>query len=107
MHPVHSPKIMFSHIVIFWLKPGMPDAVDQFIAGAEKYLKPIPGVLSFHVGRMVPSHRAVVDQSYQVALNIVFSDKQAHDIYQDHPSHLEFVAKINPLWQKVLVYDFQ
>ena len=51
------------------------------IAGAKKYLAPIPGVLSFHIGKMVPSHRPVVDQSYQVALNLVFPSKQAQDDY--------------------------
>jgi hypothetical protein len=59
---------MFSHVVIFWTDPNNPQAADDLIAGANKYLKPIPGVLHFHVGKMAPSHRAVVDQSYQVAL---------------------------------------
>ena len=64
---------MFSHVVIFWTDPAQPGATDQLAAGAEKYLRTIPGVKQFHVGRMVPSHRPVVDQSYQVALNIVFT----------------------------------
>jgi hypothetical protein len=98
---------MFSHVVIFWTKPGNPNAVDELVAGAEKYLRPIPGVLHFHVGRMVPSHRPVVDQSYQVALNLVFPDKQAQDDYQVHPQHVEFVEKVfKPLCQKVQVFDF-
>ena len=82
---------MFSHVVIFWTDPANPAAADELISGANKYLKPIPGALHFHVGKMVPSHRAVVDQSYQVALNLVFKDKQAQDDYQVHPSHVEFV----------------
>jgi hypothetical protein len=56
---------------------------------------------------MVPSHRSVVDQSYQVALNVVFKDKQAQDAYQDHPLHLDFVEKaFKPNCVKVVVYDF-
>ena len=82
---------MFSHVVIFWTDPAQPNAADELIAGANQYLKPIPGVLSFHIGRMVPSPRAVVEQSYQVALNVVFPNKQAQDDYQVHPLHLEFV----------------
>ena len=98
---------MFSHVVIFWTDPTKPGAADDLLAGANKYLKAIPGVLHFHVGRMVPSHRAVVDQSYQVALNLVFTDKQAQDIYQDHPQHVEFVEKaFKPNCVKVVVYDF-
>ena len=98
---------MFSHVVIFYSDPKNPKAADLLIAGAEKYLKPVPGVLSFHVGRMVPSNRPVVDQSYQVALNLVFPDKKAQDDYQVHPLHLEFVEKFfKPNCVKCVVYDF-
>jgi hypothetical protein len=98
---------MFSHIVIFWTDPENPTATDELIAGANQYLKPIPGVLQFHVGRMVPSYRPVVDQSYQVALNLVFPDKKTQDDYQVHPSHVEFVEKVfKRVCTKVLVYDF-
>jgi hypothetical protein len=99
---------MFSHVVIFWTKPDEPNAVEELIAGAEKYLKPIPGIVHFHVGRMAKSHRPVVDQTYQVALNITFRDKKAQDEYQDHPSHIEFVEKVfKPVREKVVVYDFE
>ena len=97
----------FSHVVIFWTDPAIPGAADALAAGAEKYLRHIPGVLQFQVGRMVPSHRPVVDQSYQVALNLVFPDKKAQDDYQTHPSHVEFVEKVfKPLCKKVVIYDF-
>ena len=99
---------MFSHVVIFWTDPMKPNAAAELINGAEKYLKPIPGVLSFHVGKMAPSHRPVVDQSYQVALNLVFPDKKAQDDYQVHPLHIEFVEKaFKPNCAKVVVYDFE
>ena len=99
---------MFSHVVIFWTDSKKPNAVADLIAGAEKYLKPIPGVLAFHIGRMAPSPRPVVDQSYQAALNIIFTDKKAQDDYQAHPLHLEFVEKaFKPNCAKVVVYDFE
>ena len=98
---------MFSHIVIFWTDPANPAAAEQLVAGAEKHLRQIPGVLQFHVGRMVPSHRPVVDQSYQVALNFIFPNQQAQDAYQTHPAHVEFVEKfVKPLVKKIAVYDF-
>ena len=83
---------MFSHVVIFWTDPAKPNAADEVIAGGNKFLKSIPGITHFHIGKMVHSHRPVVDQSYQVALNTVFTSKQAQDDYQVHPQHLEFVA---------------
>ena len=98
---------MFSHVVIFWTDPQKPQAADALLAGAQKYLKQPPGILHFHVGRMAPSHRPVVDQSYQVALNLVFKDQQAQDDYQNHPAHVEFVEKVfKPNCVKVVVYDF-
>jgi hypothetical protein len=99
---------MFSHVVIFWTDPAKPQAADELIAGAKKYLASIPGIVSLHVGRMVPSHRAVVDQSYQVALNVQFTDKKTQEDYQIHPRHLEFVEKVfKLLCRKVVVYDFE
>jgi hypothetical protein len=99
---------MFSHIVIFWTVPARPEAADEVIAGANKLLKAIPGLTHFHIGKMVGSQRPVVDQTYQVALNTVFTSKQAQDAYQVHPQHLEFIAQcVKPFVKKVLVYDFE
>ena len=99
---------MFSHVVIFWTDPKNSKAADALIAGAEKYLKPIPGVISFHIGRMVPSHRPVVEQTYQVALNLTFPNKKVQDDYQVHPLHLEFVEKVfKPNCARCVVYDFE
>jgi hypothetical protein len=99
---------MFSHVVIFWTKPEKPEAAQALLAGMNQYLRPIPGVLQFHAGRMVASHRPVVDQSYQVALNLTFPDKKTQDDYQVHPLHLEFVEKVlKPNCTKVVVYDFE
>ena len=99
---------MFSHVVIFWTDPAKPKAADELIAGANQYLKPIPGVLHFHIGKMAKSPRAVVDQTYQVALNLVFPDKKTQDDYQVHPLHIDFVEKVfKRVCQKVVIYDFE
>lgn len=99
---------MFSHVVIFWTDPANLQATDELLAGAEKYLRPIPGVVFFHIGKMAPSHRPVVDQTYQVALNVVFTDRKAQDDYQVHPLHIEFVEKVfKRVCRKVLIYDFE
>jgi hypothetical protein len=98
---------MFSHVVVFWTDPKQLNSADELIAGANEYLRNIPGVLHFHVGKMVSSQRAVVDQSYAVGLNIVFPDKKSQDAYQDHPRHIEFVEKVfKRVCIKVVVYDF-
>jgi len=99
---------MFSHVVIFWTDPAKPNAADELVAGAARYLARAPGIQHFHVGKMSASPRPVVDQSYQVGLNIVFDSKRSQDDYQTHPLHLEFVEKIfKPNCRKVVVYDFE
>ena len=80
----------------------------ELLAGAKHYLQDIPGVVHLHIGRMSPSPRPVVDQSYQVALNLIFTDKAAEQAYQSHPRHLEFVEKVfKPSCKKVVIYDFE
>ncbi len=99
---------MFSHVVIFWTDPANPNSADELLAGMEKFLKPIPGVLQFHVGKMAGSHRQVVEQTYQVALNLVFPSKQAQDDYQTHPMHVEFVETVfKNTCKRLVVYDFE
>jgi Stress responsive A/B Barrel Domain len=99
---------MFSHIVIFWTNPALPDAADELVDGAIKYLKTIPHIIQFHVGKMSPSPRPVVDQTYQVALNLVFPSKAAEQAYQVHPQHIEFVEKVfKRTCQKAVIYDFE
>ena len=99
--------VMFSHIVIFWTKPDVENAEQQLIDGLNKYLPDIPGVISMHVGKCAPSDRPVVDQTYQVALNITFKNKVVQDEYQVHPQHVEFVEKVfKQTCDNVVVYDF-
>lgn len=99
---------MFSHIVIFWTKKENADAVDQLIAGAEAHLKPIPGALIFHIGRMVTDGRPIVERSYQVALTTVFESRQAREMYRAHPGHERFKNEFcTPLVERNLVYDFE
>jgi len=98
---------MFSHVVIFWTDPAQPGAADTLLAGCHEYLRDIPGLLHYHAGKMVGSPRPVVDQSYQVALNLVFPDKATQDAYQIHPRHVEFVEKVfKKVCVKAVVYDF-
>ena len=99
---------MFSHVVIFWTKPEIPNSADILLAGVEKYLRPIPGACHFHVGKMVTSPRPVVEQSYQIALNLTFDTKQGQDEYQVHPLHIEFVEKVfKPNCARAVIYDFE
>jgi hypothetical protein len=103
-----NPGTMLSHVVILWTDPAKPGAADAVIAGAHKYLEHIPGITHFHAGKMVGSHRPVVDQTYQVALNVGFASKEQERAYQEHPQHHEFIEHcIKPFVKRVVVYDFE
>jgi hypothetical protein len=77
---------MFSHVVIFWTDPAIPNAADELIAGA--YLKPIPGCLHFHVGKWSP---ATVPwwTNLTRSLNLVFRT-QAQDDLSGASMHVQF-----------------
>ena len=57
---------------------------------------------------MHPSHRPAVDQTYQVALNLIFSSRQAQDDFQVDPQHVEFVEKVfKRACKRAVIYDFE
>jgi hypothetical protein len=98
---------MFSHIVTFYTDPAQPNAVEELIEGCKKYLTVQPGIVHFHVGKMVPSERPVVSQEYQVGLNLVFDSKESERAYQSDPTHLEFIEKIyKRVCVKAVIFDF-
>jgi hypothetical protein len=98
---------MFSHIVTFYTDPAQPNAIDDLIAGCNTYLRDIPGVVHFQVGQMVPSPRPVVNQAYQVGLNLVLDSIESERAYQTHPRHLEFIEKVfKPCCLKAEIFDF-
>jgi len=98
---------MFIHHVVFWLKPGTPDAArEQLIADCGKFLGGVPGVRHLWAGRCAMTPRDVVDNSYDVGLCVILDDEPAHRIYQDHPLHHDFIARNKAHWERVQVRDF-
>lgn len=98
---------MFTHVVFFWLKPGTPDAArQQLLTDCREYLSKVPTVRKLLAGRPANTPRAVVDNSYDVALIVTLDDRAAHDVYQEHELHKQFIARNNTHWARVQVYDF-
>jgi len=97
---------MLIHSVYFWFKPDAhPTLVARFEAGLAR-LTTIPEIQTAYFGRPeATSQRAVVDDSYAWALIETFSDIEAHDRYQAHPIHEEFLGEFAGSWEKVRVYD--
>lgn len=99
---------MFVHNVLFTLKDADKDALAaSLIADVMKYLKAIPTVRCIAAGKPTPRTRPVIDDQYDVGLCVVFDDKAAHDVYQDHPNHIEFKNRQTANWTKIRVIDFE
>ncbi|MFC1462026.1 Dabb family protein [Verrucomicrobiota bacterium] len=95
------------HVVVCWLKEsGNAEARDR-IAKASHAFSDIPGVISVKAGTMLPSKRAIVDSTFDVAIVLVFPDEKTMKKYLVHPRHQKAVKDIlQPLVKKILVYDF-
>ena len=99
---------MFTHVVMFWLKPNTPETARASLqTDCTELLGQIPGVKFISAGRPAMTPREVVDNSYDVGLCVVFETSEQHDVYQTHPIHLEFIARNKAIWDRVRVVDFK
>lgn len=97
------------HHVYFWLHPEHQTDADRtaFEQGL-KALTAIPGNSGAIIARPAKTpERPVMDQSWDYALMIPFDSVDAHNTYQNHPDHEQFVEKFSHLWAKVDVRDLE
>lgn len=95
-----------AHMVFFTLKDRTPASRDALLAGCKKHLTGHDGTVYFSVGtRGEEFKRDVNDLDYDVALHMVFKNKEAHDKYQVAPRHEKFIEENKALWGKVRVFD--
>lgn len=96
-----------SHVVLVWLKePGNQQMRDKFVS-ASRSLNNLPGIISRHVGVVVPSEREIVDDSFDVAVTVTLKDEKALKAYMSHPRHKKVVQDVlKPLVGKIVAYDF-
>jgi hypothetical protein len=97
---------MLGHMVYFTLKDRSPAKVEALVAACRKYLTGHPGTAFFAVGTLVPDLTRPVNQTdFDVALQVVFDSRAAHDAYQIAPRHLQFIEENKPNWERVRVFD--
>ncbi|QDS92723.1 Stress responsive A/B Barrel Domain protein [Roseimaritima multifibrata] len=95
-----------AHYVFFTLHDSSPEAIDALVNDCNHYLDGHDGCTSFLVGRRTPDLlRPVNDQTFHVSLQVTYESREAHDVYQTHPRHLEFIEKNKPTWAQVRVFD--
>jgi len=97
---------MFGHCVYFTLKDKSDTAVQSLIDDCHQYLATIPGIVFYAAGPLASEmQRPVNDRDFDVALNVVFTDKAAGDTNQTHDNHTAFIAKQSANWEQVRVFD--
>jgi stress responsive alpha/beta barrel protein len=97
---------MLGHMVYFTLKDKAPAKVEQLVAACRKYLTGHPGTKLFAVGTLAADLTRPVNQTdFDVALQLVFESRQAHDAYQVHPRHVQFIEENKANWANVRVFD--
>lgn len=95
-----------AHMVYFTLNDGSPPAIQKLVDSCHRNLKPIPGIVYFGAGTLVEDlARPVNDRAFHVGLHVVFKDRAAHDAYQAHEMHLQFIAENKETWKQVRVFD--
>ena len=106
VHSAGAAEPQLAHIVYFKLKDNSAAAKEKLLCACHKYLSGHDGVVYFSVGTLVPDlDREVNQQDWDVALHVVFKDRAAHDAYQVHPRHKQFIEENRENWDKVKVYD--
>src|SRR5687767_12493128 len=100
-----AKKNSFVHHVYFWLKNPASNEDKQQLLQALRKLAKVKTIQMAHIGEPADTNREVIDRSYAVSWLLFFKNKADQDSYQTDPIHLDFVAKNQHLWSKVVVYD--
>ena len=97
---------MLSHMVYFTLNDDSEAACSALAASANHHLRDHDAVVFFAAGPRTPDlDRPVNDHDFHVALNVVFSSREAHDAYQISERHRAFIAENKDSWKQVRVFD--
>lgn len=100
MQPRHA------HAVYFTLSDHSQDARRQLVEACKRYLSRHEGTVHFSVGTIDEAlARDVNVRDFDVSLYIIFENRAAHDLYQAHPRHTQFVEENQRNWAKVRVFD--
>ncbi|RUL86330.1 Dabb family protein [Tautonia sociabilis] len=104
--PARAAAAPLAHMVFFTLANRSEEDAQKLVDACQKYLSGHEGTVYFSVGtRAEELDRDVNVTDFDVALHLVFDSKAAHDTYQEHPRHLEFIEKNRSLWSGVRVFD--
>ena len=97
---------MLQHNVYFYLNEDVTqEEREQFEEGLKTLLS-IEEIYDYQLG--IPGateERDVTDHSFGYSIFSWFKSLEDYSVYEDHPTHLEFIDTYNHLWADVKVYD--
>jgi len=97
---------MLAHAVYFTLQDDSDAAKEKLVAACHKDLSDHDGTVFYAAGALEPDlDRPVNDRDFDVSLYVVFTDRAAHDAYQQNPRHLQFIEENKSNWKQVRVFD--
>jgi hypothetical protein len=93
------------HFVLLKFKSVATEAIENDIE-QEFSLLPmkIPGITGFEWGLNISPEN--LDKGYSHAFTLTFEDVRARDDYLMHPAHLDFVKRLYPVVEDVLVIEY-
>ena len=95
-----------AHMVYFKLKDDSDEAIERLVAACREHLSGHPGTRLFAAGTLAADlDRPVNDRQFDVALQLVFESREAHDQYQQSARHQQFIAENKENWETVRVFD--
>ena len=99
-----GPKL--AHMVYFKLKDGSGGNRAKLVASCKLLLSGHEGVEYFSTGSLAGDlNKEFNDREFDVSLNLVFVDKEAHDKYQESDRHKKFIEENMETIEKVRVFD--
>ena len=104
--PAHGAEGKLAHMVFFTLKDKSNGAKEKLVSSCRKYLADHEGVLHFSVGTIAEDVKEPVsDRDFDVALHLIFRDKEAGANYLKSDRHQQFVEANKETFAKVRVFD--
>lgn len=104
--PVEDEGPKLAHMVFFTLKDHSKAARERFVASCHKYLSGHDGVEHYSIGVIAEDVEEPVSvRDFDVALHLVFEDKDAEAAYIVSARHKQFIEANKDAWAKVRVFD--
>ena len=94
------------HNVFFRLKDQSDAAKTRLLDACQEFLSGHEGTIYFAAGLVAEDlDRPVNDLDWDIGLHVLFASRAAHDAYQVHPRHKQFIEQNQDNWEQVRVFD--